>query len=159
MEKEKKILFSFKSYSSRFYFFLIVGNAALRELEHHVATRQPPVDLGVGVQTVVDTTTLLLVQDDLDDLAAVLLGANTLAHNLHRVDNVGQDGVVDRGQGARARALLGELGAGARRALGTRQDAARGDDNNMAVGELLLKLTSEAVESVSLCLAARLMMS
>jgi hypothetical protein len=51
---------------------------------------------------------------------------------------------VHGGQGARARALLREGVAGARRALGAGEDAARSDDDDMAVRELLLELTGEA---------------
>jgi len=123
---------------------LVVGDGARGELEDDTAAGQPAVDLGVGVQAVVDTAALLLVQDDLEDLAAVLLGADALADDLDRVDDVGQDGVVHGGQGARARTLLLLVVAGADGALGTGQDAARGDDQDMAVGELLLELTGQA---------------
>jgi hypothetical protein len=139
LHKKKKSTVDFFSSSLEF------GNAALRELEDHIAARQPAVDLAIGIQTVVDTATLLLVQDDLEGLGAVLLGADTLADDLDRVDDVGQDGVVDGRQSAGTRALLGQLGAGTRRALRTGQDAAGSNDDDMAVGELLLELTGEAV--------------
>lgn len=99
----------------------------------------------------VNTTTLLLVKNNLDSLAAVLLGADTLADNLDGVDNVGQDGVVHGSQGARARALLREGVARARRALWAGQDAARSDDDDVAVRELLLELAGEAVLKLVLC--------
>ena len=48
------------------------------------------------------------------------------------------------GECAGSRALLGLRCAAAVAALRTRQDAARGDDQDVAVGELLLELAGEA---------------
>lgn len=118
--------------------------AVLGELKDNGAASESPVDLGVRVQAVVNATALLLVEDDLEGLGAVLLGAETLADDLDGVDEVGQDGVVDSGQGARTGALLGLGVAGAAGALGAGKDAARGQDQDVAVGELLLQLTGEA---------------
>ena len=88
---------------------------------------------------------LLLVKDNLEDLAAILLGAEALADDLDGEDEVGENGVVDGGQGSRARALLGLRGARAVRALGAGQDTARGQDEDVAVRELLFELTGETV--------------
>lgn len=96
----------------------------------------------------VNTTTLLLVQDDLESLAAVLLGADTLADDLDGVNEVVEDGVVDSGQGARARTLLLLVGAGVDRALRAGQDAALSNKEDVAVGELLLELTGQATQTV-----------
>jgi hypothetical protein len=123
---------------------LVLGTA-LGELEVDIAASEAAVDLGVSVQAVVDATTLLLVKDDLEELAAVLLGAETLADNLNGVGEVGQDGVVDSGESAGAGTLLLLGVARAGRALGAGQDAARGEDQDVAVGELLLELTGEAL--------------
>jgi hypothetical protein len=49
------------------------------------------------------------------------------------------------GQSSRAWALLGLRGAGAVRALGAGENAARGEDQDMAVGEFLLELAGETV--------------
>ena len=122
--------------------------ADLGELEDDVAARESPVDLRVRVQAVVNTTALLLVEDDLEGLGAVLLGAETLADNLDGVDEVGQDSIVDSSQRARTGALLGLVVAGTAGALGAGQDAARGQDQDVAVGELLLQLTGQAVEGI-----------
>lgn len=122
----------------------LVLSWGLWELEVDTLAGQTLVDLRVGVEAVVNTTTLLLVEDDLEDLGAILLGAQTLSDNLDRVDEVGKDGVVHSGQSTRTWALLGLAGAAAVAALGARQDAARGNDEDVAVGELLLKLTGEA---------------
>lgn len=116
----------------------------LRELEVHIATGKTAVNLGVGVESVVNTDALLLVKKDLEQLAAVLLGADTLADDLDREAQIGQDGVVDGGQGAGTGALLLLGVAGASRSLGARQNTARGEDQDVAVRELLLELTGQA---------------
>lgn len=126
---------------------LELGAGGLGELEGDTAAGQLAVDLGVGVQAVVDTATLLLVEDDLEVLGAVLLGAEALADDLDGEDEVGEDGVVDGGQGAGAGALLLLGVARAGRSLGAGQDAARGEDQDVAVGELLLQLTGQAVKT------------
>jgi hypothetical protein len=124
----------------------VVGGRALGELEVDGLASEALVDLGVGVEPVVDATTLLLVEHNLEELGAILLGAQTLANNLDGVDEVGEDVVVDGGQSPRAGTLLGLGGARAVGALGTGQDAAGSDQENVAVGELLLELTGEAGE-------------
>lgn len=121
-------------------------SAALGELEGNGAAGEPAVDLAVSIKAVVDTTTLLLVEDDLEGLGAVLLGAGALANNLDGVDEVSEDGVVDSGQSAGAGALLGLVGARVDGALGAGQDAALSNEENVAVGELLLKLTGQTGE-------------
>ncbi len=123
---------------------LELSSAGLGELEDDATASQAAVDFRVGVEPVVDAATLLLVQDDLESLGAVLLGAETLADNLDGVDEVGQDGVVHGSEGARAGALLLEGVARAAGALGAGEDAARGEDQDMAVRELLLQLAGEA---------------
>lgn len=127
---------------------LVLGAGGLGELEGDTTAGQLAVDLGVGVQAVVDATALLLVEDDLEGLGAVLLGAEALADDLDGVDEVGQDGVVDGGQsaGAGTLLLLGVARAGG--SLGAGQDAARGEDQDVAVRELLLQLTGEATRNV-----------
>jgi hypothetical protein len=124
---------------------LVVGLGALGELEVDALASEALVDLAVGVEPVVDTATLLLVEDNLEDLAAVLAGAETLADNLDGVDEVGQDGVVDSGQGSRLGTLLGLVAARAVGALGAGENAAGGNEDDVAVGELLLELTGETV--------------
>jgi hypothetical protein len=51
---------------------------------------------------------------------------------------------VDSGECAGARALLCLVGARTVGALGAGEDTARGDEENVTVGELLLELTGEA---------------
>lgn len=93
----------------------------------------------------VDTTTLLLIQDDLDGLAAVFLGAGALADDLDGVDEVGEDGIVDGCQSAGTGALLLQGGAAVDGALGAGEDTALGHEEDVAVGELLLELTGQAL--------------
>jgi hypothetical protein len=124
---------------------LIIGSSALGEFEVDTLASEALVDLGVCVQPVVNTTTLLLVKNDLEDLATVLAGPLALANNLDGVDEVVEDGVVDSGEGSGTRALLLLRGARAVGALGTGEDAAGSDDQDVAVGELLLELTGETV--------------
>jgi hypothetical protein len=129
----------------------LVLSGALGELEVDALAGEALVDLGVGVEAVVNTTALLLVKDDLEDLGAVLLGAETLADNLDGVDEVGEDGVVDSGKSPGLGALLGLRSARAVGALGAGQNAAGSNDQDVAVRELLLELTGETADNVSAC--------
>ena len=95
----------------------------------------------------IDTTALLLVQDDLHRLGAVLLGADALADDLDRVDEVTEDGVVHGRQGARAGAFLLLVCARVDGALGAGEDAALRDEEDVAVGEFLFEFAGEAVIS------------
>lgn len=126
---------------------LVVSGTALGELEDNGTAGQSAVDLAVGIESVVNTTALLLVENNLDGLAAVLLGADALANDLDGVDEVGEDGVVDSGQSAGTGTLLGLVGARVDGALGAGEDAALSDEEDVAVGELLLELTGEAVNA------------
>lgn len=103
--------------------------------------RQLLVDLAKGIDLIVDTGALLRVQEHLDDLVAVLLGADALADNLGRVDQVGQDRVVHGGERARTWALLRDAAA----ARGEWENAALRDKQDVAVGEFLLEFAREAV--------------
>lgn len=73
---------------------------------------------------------------------AVLGNADALAGDLGGEDEVLEGLLVDGGEGARAGALLAELGARLARLLG--EDAALSDEDDELVGKLLLKLTGEA---------------
>ena len=123
---------------------LVVGLLALGELEVDTLASEALVHLAVGVEPVVNTAALLLVENDLEDLAAVLAGTETLADNLDGVDEVGQNGVVDSSESSRLRTLLGLGRAGAVGSLGAGENAARSNNQDVAVRELLLELTGEA---------------
>lgn len=144
MLKSLPALKKFVHDTDEFHTDLVVGGTALRELKVDVAASQTSVDLRVGVEAVVNTAALLLVEDDLEELGAVLLGADTLADNLNGVGEILKDGVVDGSEGSRTGSLLLLGVAGAGRSLGAGEDAARGEDQDMAVGELLLELTGQA---------------
>lgn len=128
---------------------LVLGRAALREFEVDTLPSESLIHLGVRVEPVVDTTPLLLVKDDLEHLAAVFLGPNTLTDNLDRVDEVAENRVVDSSECSRTRALLSLGGARAVGALGAGEDTAGSDHEDMAVGELLLELACQAVQRIS----------
>lgn len=124
---------------------LVIRSAAQGELEAADPTSQFPVNLRVSIESVVHATTLFLVQDDLENLASIFLRSESLSNNLNRIDHIGEDGIVNGGQSSAARTLLGKAGAGAVGALGARQDAARGKDQNMTVRELLLQLAGQTL--------------
>jgi len=115
----------------------------LGELKTNTTTSQLAVDLRVGIESVVNTSLLLLIKDNLQNLAAVLLSAETLADNLDGEDEVSEDGVVNSGQCSGTGALLSEGCAAAVGALGAGEDTAGGEDQDVAVRELFLELTGE----------------
>lgn len=82
-----------------------------RKFKVHPLPCQPSVHLGISIQPEVHASTLFLVQNHLRDLRAVLTGTHPLANNLDWIYDVGKDGVVYSGQGARVRSLLGLGGA------------------------------------------------
>lgn len=76
----------------------------------------------------VNPSLLLLIKNNLQDLAAIFLSAETLANNLDGIDEIGEDGIVDRSECSRTGSLLCERCPGPVRALGTGENAARGED-------------------------------
>jgi len=117
----------------------------LRELKAYTSSSQLLVDLRVSIESVINTSLLLLIENNLQDLAAVLLGSETLADNLNGVNEIGEDGVVYSGECSRTRTLLSERSAGTVASLGAGENTARGEDQDVAVGELLLELTGETL--------------
>jgi hypothetical protein len=77
----------------------------------------------------------------LDDLLLVSLDTGALAGDLGGVDQVLEELLVDGGEGAGAGAHL--LGTGSAGGLG--HDAALGNEDDVAVRELLLELTGESI--------------
>jgi hypothetical protein len=124
---------------------LVLLSTAHGELKANTTSSQFLVDLAVRVESVVHTTSLLLIQNDLQNLAAILLSPDTLAYDLDWVNDIGQDSIVDSSQCSRSWSLLCLVGSAAVRTLWAGKDAARGDDDDLAVGELLLKFASEAL--------------
>ena len=123
---------------------LVLNSTTLRELKVNTTTRQLLVHLRVRIESVINTTLLLLIEHHLQDLASILLGAQPLADNLNGKNEVGEDRVVDGSECSGTGTLLSERGARAVGALGAGQNAARGEDQDVAVGELLLELTGES---------------
>lgn len=91
----------------------------------------------------INTALLLFIENDLQQLGAIFLGTETLADNLNGVDKIVEDGIVDGGQCSGTGSLLCLAGAGTVGSLGAGEDTASGEDQDMAVGELLLELTGE----------------
>jgi hypothetical protein len=54
----------------------------LWELESNGTASKAAVDIGVGIESVVNTSALFLVKNNLQDLGAILLGAGALADDL-----------------------------------------------------------------------------
>jgi hypothetical protein len=94
---------------------------------------------------VVNASLLLLIEDNLQDLAAIFLGAETLADNLNGVDKICEDGVVNGSQCPGTGSLLCERSSRAVGSLWAGKNTASGEDQDMTIGELLLKLTGETV--------------
>lgn len=102
--------------------------------------RQLLVHLAERIDLIIDARALFGIKEDFDNLMPVLLGADAFAHNLSGVDEVREDRVVDGGEGARSRALLGDTAA----TRGEWEDTALGDKQDVAVGEFLLELAGES---------------
>jgi len=125
---------------------------SLRELKDNTTTSQASVDFTVCVQSVVNTTSLLLVQHNLQSLAAIFLGTDTLADNLNWVDKVAEDGIVHSGESSGTRTLLSLGSTGSVASLWAGKDATGSHDDDVTVRELLLELTGEALlNSVEAC--------
>jgi len=67
---------------------------------------------------VINTSLLLLIQDNLQDLAAIFLGAETLADNFDGENEIGKDGVVDGCECPGTGSLLGLRSSGTVGSLG-----------------------------------------
>jgi len=110
--------------SSRPSSTLVLGTTAHGELKVAGSACQLTVDLRVGVKSVVNTTSLLLVQHDLQHLAAILLGSQSLADNLNWVDDIGKDSVMDSSQSSGSRSLLCLAASGSVGSLWSWEDTA-----------------------------------
>lgn len=67
---------------------LVLRSTTLRELKPNTTTRKSPVHLSIGIKTVVDTTTLLLIKHNPQQLGSIFLCAGALADDFDRVDDV-----------------------------------------------------------------------
>ena len=91
---------------------------------------------------------LLLIENNLEDLGAILLGAQTLTDNLDWVDEIAEDSVVNGSERTGTWALLGLGSAGTVGTLWAGKDTAGSEDDNGSVRELLLELTDETVQVI-----------
>jgi hypothetical protein len=118
----------------------------LWELEVNTTASQLLVNLGVGVESVINTSLLLLVEDDLQDLSSVLLGAETLSDNLNWEDEILKDSAVNSSECSGTRSLLGLRSSGSVGSLGAGKDTAGSEDEDVTVRELLLEFTGETIQ-------------
>jgi len=124
---------------------LVLSSATLRELKRNTTASQLSVNFRVSIESVVNASLLLLIENNLQDLAAIFLGPETLADNLNGVDKICEDGVVNGSQCPGTGSLLCERSSGAVGSLWAGKNTASGEDQDMTVRELLLKLTGEAL--------------
>jgi hypothetical protein len=110
------------------------------EFEHILAS-QSLVHMREGIQLVLKSSGILLVQEDLDQFAAVCLDAGTTTNDLSWIDQILEDLVVHSSQSTAAWTLL----LGTTLACWLRKDATLSNKDNMAVRELLLQLAGEAL--------------
>lgn len=135
-----------------FVHLVFLSALGLGEVKGDVATSETFVDLRVCVQSVVNTTSLLLVQNNLQSLAAIFLSTNALADNLNWVDEVSENAIVDSSESSGTRTLLSLGSARSVAALWARENAAGSEDYDMTVREFLLELTGETLlNSVEAC--------
>jgi hypothetical protein len=127
--------------------FSVLG-LALRKFKSNTSTCQPSVDLGVGIESVVHATSLLLVKNNLQGLGTIFLRSDALSDDLNRVDEVGEDSIMNSGECSGTRTLLGLRGTGAVGSLGAGKDTARREDQDVTIRELLLEFTGETIITV-----------
>lgn len=124
---------------------LVILTTADGEFETTGSASEFPVDLRVGIESVVNTTSLLLVQDNLQNLASILLGSQSLSNNLDGVYDISQDSIVDGGQSSGTRSLLCLRCSGSVRSLWSWQDTSRCEEEDMSIGELLLEFSGQSL--------------
>lgn len=107
---------------------LIITTTPLRKLKNHTASSQPLINLTISIKSMIYTTLLLLVQNDLQNTTAIFLGAYTLADNIHGIHEIGEDGVVHGGEGTGPGSFLLLRGARTVGTLWTGEDSTRGEN-------------------------------
>ena len=124
---------------------LILCRPPHRKLKPNPPPRQLPINLTISIKSIIHSPPLLLIQHDLHNLTPILPCPSPLAHNLNGENQIPQDGVVDGRQCAAAWAFLRLRGPRSVGAFWAREDAATGEDEDVAVGEFLFKFAGEAV--------------
>ncbi|CAH0368472.1 unnamed protein product, partial [Pelagomonas calceolata] len=126
----------------RNYFYFRRPHSGLddRELEDDLLVRELLVDVAEGVELRLDVDLVLRVEQHLQHLGAVQLAPRALADDLRRVDQIVEDGVLDRRQRAAPRPRALRLRA-PRVVLA--QDRPLAHHNHVPPRELLLELADE----------------
>ena len=109
------------------------------DLENDLLAGQLVVDGLERLELVVNLLHVLGVEQHLLDFVAADQVSDSLANNLSWEHKVLQDLVVDRSQSSGSRSLLGLSGSSGR----LWQDSSLGQENDVAVRELLLQLTGQ----------------
>jgi len=116
-----------------------------RKFKVDICARQSLVDFLISVESVVDALSLLFVENNLEQLAAILALKHATSNNFDWINEIGHDGLVNSLECTRTRALLRLVGAAAIAALGARENAARSNNEDVSLGEFLLEFTGEAL--------------
>jgi len=127
------------------YFNLIFSRSSLREIENDTTASQTFVDFAVGIKSVINTTSLLLIQHNLQSLAAIFLSTDTLANNLDWVNEITEDRIMNSGESSGTRTLLSLRSTGSVASFWAGKNAASCEDYDVTIRELLLELTSETL--------------
>lgn len=118
---------------------LVFSSASQRELKSDPFPRQLPIHLRISIKSIIHPASLFLIQYHFQHLTAVLPRPRPLSHNLNRVHYIAQDRIVHGSQGTRMWAFLRLRRAGAVGTFGPRENAARGEEEDVTVGEFLFK--------------------
>ncbi len=118
---------------------LILRRSSNGKLKPHPFPGQLSVHFGVRIEPVIHPSPLLLIQDDLQHFTPILARPRTLADDFHGVHDILEESVVHGGQGAGMGTFLGLRGARTGRTFGPREDAAGGEDEDVALGEFLFE--------------------
>lgn len=121
--------------------YSVFGTSSSTKLEGDVFSGQLSVHLTESVNLVINNGLLFGIQEDLGNLVAIDLGADTLSDNLSGVDEVVEKVLVNSGEGSGTRSLLGD----ARPPRRDGEDSAEGKEDNVSVGELLLEFAGKAL--------------
>ncbi len=112
---------------------LVIRRSAHGEFEPNTPSSQLPINLSISIQPVIHTAFLLLIENDLQHLTSIFLRPHPLSHDFNRVYHIGQDRIVHRRQGTRARSFLSLRGSAAVGAFGTGKDAAGSEDQDVSI--------------------------
>jgi hypothetical protein len=112
---------------------LVIRRSAHRKLKPHTSSSQLPVHLPISIQPVIHPTFLLLIENNLQYLTSIFLRPNPLSHDLNRVHHISEYRIMHRRQSTRAGSLLSLGGTAAVGAFWTGEDAAGGEDQDVAV--------------------------